>query len=188
LLPDYGGDYFNHVKSKLVQLDVRDKDNNLIGPWRYYEELKPGTLVLALVSLHCYNMIDEGGKERKERKVSIVQLDNCDLANRLKIYQMNAHTIRVLDRSDEVAEVRTRPIAPNSGERAVSALPKRTVPAAFDNFSLPAPNVVQSPASSSIGSSSTLGDVDAHMEDVAKTGTRGNGAAKQPKRPKAAHS
>lgn len=69
VLPDYGGSYFNHVKSKLVQLDVRDKNNQLIPPWKFYEALRPGTLVLCLVSLHCFIMSDEGGKVQKERKV-----------------------------------------------------------------------------------------------------------------------
>jgi hypothetical protein len=72
LLCDYGGPYFNHVKAKLVQLDVRDVANNLIPPWKFYDALKPGTLVLALVSLHCFVMTDDGGKERKERKVCYI--------------------------------------------------------------------------------------------------------------------
>jgi hypothetical protein len=31
--------------------------------------LRPGTLILILVSLHCFSMIDDGGKEHKEQKV-----------------------------------------------------------------------------------------------------------------------
>lgn len=69
VLQDYGGSYFNHTKAKLVQLDVRDIKNELIPPWEFYEALRPGTLVLCLVSLHCFSMTDDGGKERKERKV-----------------------------------------------------------------------------------------------------------------------
>ncbi|KAJ7017249.1 hypothetical protein C8F04DRAFT_963517 [Mycena alexandri] len=49
MLPDYGGSYFNHLKAKLLQLD-----NQLIPPWKFYEVLRPGTLVLCLVSLHCF--------------------------------------------------------------------------------------------------------------------------------------
>ncbi|KAJ7663749.1 hypothetical protein DFH06DRAFT_986320, partial [Mycena polygramma] len=121
LLQDYGGSYFNHIKSKLVQLDVRDTQNNLIPPWKFYDALKPGTLVLALVSLHCFTMNDESGKEAKQRK----------------IYQVNAHSIRVLSESEESVEERTRPIAPNSAERVTSKLPERPTISSFSNFVVP---------------------------------------------------
>ncbi|KAJ7720692.1 hypothetical protein B0H16DRAFT_1432279 [Mycena metata] len=68
LLCDYGGSYFNHVKAKLVQLNIRDINKELIPPWKIYQELKPGTLVLALCSLHCFNMPDTFGKGARERK------------------------------------------------------------------------------------------------------------------------
>ncbi|KAJ7715806.1 hypothetical protein B0H16DRAFT_1804808 [Mycena metata] len=113
LLCDYGGSYFNHVKAKLVQLDIRDINKELIPPWKIYQELKPGTLVLALCSLHCFNMPDTFGKEARERK----------------IYQLNAHSIRVLAKSDDyTAVIRTRPIAPNSVDRlTVTMRPPRVV-------------------------------------------------------------
>ncbi|KAJ7153781.1 hypothetical protein C8R46DRAFT_1228070 [Mycena filopes] len=123
LLPDFGGSYFNLVKAKLVQHDIRDLDNALIPPWKMYDALKPGTLILALCSLHCFNMVDSGGKEVRERK----------------IYQINAHSIRVLSESDEYVEVRTRPIAPNSSDRPNAVLPERAVAAAFSNFVVAAP-------------------------------------------------
>ncbi|KAJ7031315.1 hypothetical protein C8F04DRAFT_1262923 [Mycena alexandri] len=121
VLPDYGGSYFNHVKSKLVQLDVRDKNNQLIPPWKFYEALRPGTLVLCLVSLHCFIMSDEGGKVQKERK----------------IYQMNAHSIRVLSESDEPVEERTRPVAPNEPARTTLPLPQRVPSPSSDDGSAP---------------------------------------------------
>lgn len=58
---DFGGDFFNLVQNKLVQLDVVDTDGNLIPPWEFYDALKPGTLVLLCASLHCYVMRDKGG-------------------------------------------------------------------------------------------------------------------------------
>jgi hypothetical protein len=70
LLCDFGGDYFNLAKNKLVQHDIRDVRSNLIPPWKNYEELCPGTLVLIQVSLHCYTMVDEYSKERRQRKAS----------------------------------------------------------------------------------------------------------------------
>ncbi|KAJ6560616.1 hypothetical protein DFH09DRAFT_1364770 [Mycena vulgaris] len=120
LLPDYGGPYFNHVKAKLVQLDVRDKNNQLIPPWKFYDALKPGTLVLVMATLHCFLMQDDSGKEKKERK----------------IYQINAHSIKVLDEADGVAEERTRPIPPTGAERVVASLPARASAtlSAFDAF------------------------------------------------------
>ncbi|KAJ7754887.1 hypothetical protein B0H16DRAFT_1316030 [Mycena metata] len=145
VLPDYGGSYFNHSKAKLVQLDVRDTKNNLIPPWKFYEALRPGTLVLCLVSLHCFSMVDDRGKERKERKV----------------YQLNAHSIKILSESDEPVEERTRPIAPNSTDRAISALPKRGIATSFDNFSVPViPAAVEAPGSpESNESGGTLDDM-----------------------------
>ncbi|KAJ6461570.1 hypothetical protein C8R47DRAFT_1080539 [Mycena vitilis] len=132
LLPDYGGAYFNHTKAKLVQQDVRDVQNNLIPPWKIYEALRPGTLVLLLVSLHCFLMNDENSKEPRQRK----------------IYQVNAHSIRVLSESDEPVEERTRPIAPNSADRAAVKLPARAS-GSFANFVVPTivPAAPASPAS-----------------------------------------
>ncbi|KAJ7036750.1 hypothetical protein C8F04DRAFT_953370 [Mycena alexandri] len=137
VLPDYGGAYFNHLKAKLVQLDVRDIHNELIPPWKFYDALRPGTLVLCLVSLHCFTMSDDGSKGAKERK----------------IYQMNAHSIRVLSESDEPVEERTRPIAPNSPDRVIATIPKRAVAPSFANFSVPviAPLAADSPTSSASG-------------------------------------
>ncbi|KAJ7097310.1 hypothetical protein B0H15DRAFT_945963 [Mycena belliarum] len=71
LLPDFGGDYFNLVKAKLVQQDVRDVNSNLVPPWKIYDALKPGTLILALVSLHCFCMVDASRKEPKDRRARI---------------------------------------------------------------------------------------------------------------------
>ncbi|KAJ7019077.1 hypothetical protein C8F04DRAFT_976195, partial [Mycena alexandri] len=134
VLPDYGGAYFNHQKAKLVQLDVRDVKNELIPPWKFYDALRPGTLVLCLVSLHCFTMSDDGTKGAKERK----------------IYQMNAHSIRVLSESDEPVEERTRPVAPNSTDRSFAAIPKRAVTSSFANFAIPTltPELPDSPSSS----------------------------------------
>ena len=39
---------------KLIQLDFRNVDKNLIAPWETYYKLQPGTLVLIDVSLNCW--------------------------------------------------------------------------------------------------------------------------------------
>jgi hypothetical protein len=54
LLPDYGGPCFDHQEARLKQLDVCQKDRKLVPPWKLYDTLKPGTVILADVSLHCY--------------------------------------------------------------------------------------------------------------------------------------
>ncbi|KAJ7648251.1 hypothetical protein DFH06DRAFT_1135694 [Mycena polygramma] len=113
LLPDFGGSYFNLQKNKLVQHDIRDMKGALIPPWKIYEALRPGTLVLVLITLHCFKMKDDYGKEPKE-----------------------CRSIRVLAESDEYVEPRDRPIAPTAN-RPVANLPGR-VTASFDNFVVPA--------------------------------------------------
>ncbi|KAG1797593.1 hypothetical protein EV424DRAFT_1333334 [Suillus variegatus] len=75
VLPDYRGKLFQHINAKLRQLDIWNVDNILIPPQDWYSELRRGTLVMVRATLHAFNW--------KERRV----------------YQLNAHTIRVLDES-----------------------------------------------------------------------------------------
>ncbi|KAF8419142.1 hypothetical protein L210DRAFT_3655348 [Boletus edulis BED1] len=72
VLPDYGGDLFKHVHAKLRQLDFRDVNDELIPPQDWYSQLRQGTLVMVRASLHAFNW------------------DNR------RVYQLNAHTVRVL--------------------------------------------------------------------------------------------
>jgi len=67
LLPDYGGELFRHHDAKLMQHDVRGMDNKIIPPWEYYEELRPGTIVLCNVTMHMYQI--NNPKQKKIRKV-----------------------------------------------------------------------------------------------------------------------
>ncbi|KAG6915535.1 hypothetical protein DXG01_011032 [Tephrocybe rancida] len=97
LNPDFGGAYFNLVNNKLLQLDVRGLDNELVAPWTFHDTLKPGTLV----------------------------------------YQINAHSVRILDESDGDAIVPVMPSIPNQADSS----PKETVHAgpasnAFTSFSI----------------------------------------------------
>ena len=43
-----------HQLAQLKQLDIRGSDKKLIPPWKLYDALKPGMLILTDVSLHCY--------------------------------------------------------------------------------------------------------------------------------------
>ena len=54
MLPNYGGPCFNHQLAQLKQLHIRGTDGKLVPPWKLYEALKPGTFILADISLHCY--------------------------------------------------------------------------------------------------------------------------------------
>ncbi|KAH7905055.1 hypothetical protein BJ138DRAFT_1118825 [Hygrophoropsis aurantiaca] len=49
ILYDYGGHPFAHVNSKLRQLDMRNKDNNLVRPEEWYSTFRPGALIMARV-------------------------------------------------------------------------------------------------------------------------------------------
>ncbi|KAG1846002.1 hypothetical protein C8R48DRAFT_678015 [Suillus tomentosus] len=83
ILSDYKGQLYQHNESKLRQLDIRDVDNALIHPTKWYSKLRRGALVLVNGTLHTFTMED----------------------NR-RIYHIHAHTIRVLDDSDLPMEPR----------------------------------------------------------------------------------
>ncbi|KAG6827289.1 hypothetical protein H0H92_012474 [Tricholoma furcatifolium] len=94
---DFRGPFFNLINNKLVQLDIMDGDNKLIAPWKFYDALKPGTLILANCSLHCFIMRNNNNK-----------------GDVRKIYQINAHSIRILDASDGPPIPRVVPLVPES--------------------------------------------------------------------------
>ncbi|KAJ6584272.1 hypothetical protein B0H10DRAFT_1832881, partial [Mycena sp. CBHHK59/15] len=124
LLSDYGGPFFAHVQNKLLQLDVRDalKSNKLIPPWDFYDRLKPGTLVLARVSLHIFNM--ESGERKR------------------KVYQINAHSVKVLADSDAEVAFRAVPVPKHMDRVAeAEAAADPEVSNAFDNFAINIPGV-----------------------------------------------
>ncbi len=76
LLPDHRGDYFKHVNAKLVQLDIRNEENNLIPPWDMYDKLRPGTIVLVDASLVCWHIFTKGRGDHLDRKVRILKFIN----------------------------------------------------------------------------------------------------------------
>ncbi|TFK65643.1 hypothetical protein BDN72DRAFT_773063 [Pluteus cervinus] len=71
VLPDYRGNLFKHRRAKLLQHDVRDEEGNLIPPWEIYSALRPGTIVLIMVTLHCYVMGGDNMRKRKVRDISL---------------------------------------------------------------------------------------------------------------------
>lgn len=75
MLPDYGGPFFQHQKNKLVQLDIRDIDNELIAPWNMYDKLRPGTVVLVVATLVVWVMHEvEDDPESPLKKVRIMSV------------------------------------------------------------------------------------------------------------------
>ncbi|KAJ6611449.1 hypothetical protein B0H10DRAFT_2224099 [Mycena sp. CBHHK59/15] len=134
LLSDYGGPFFAHVQNKLLQLDVRDALKS-IPPWDFYDRLKPGTLVLARVSLHIFNM--ESGERKR------------------KVYQINAHSVKVLADSDAEVAFRAVPVPKHMDRVAeAEAAADPEVSNAFDNFAINIPGVTSWPPTTPVASTS----------------------------------
>jgi hypothetical protein len=70
LMPDYGGPFFNHTSNKLTQLHIVDEEDRLVPPWKMYDALRTGTLILANCSLHCFLMTEA----KVQRKVGEIKL------------------------------------------------------------------------------------------------------------------
>ncbi|RDB20445.1 hypothetical protein Hypma_012444 [Hypsizygus marmoreus] len=104
LLPDYGGDLFHHKQSKLIQLDVQNIDEKIVFPWDMYDELRPGTLVIAKTSLHCFWIGQKDGSMKQ-------------------FYQINAHSIKILGKSDLAMEIPSIPDAPRTTKRKATDPP-----------------------------------------------------------------
>jgi len=69
LLPDFSSE-FGLIKNKLLQHDVLNINDELIPAWKLEEGLRPGTIILASVTLHVYN-IDNKGMQAGFRRVSV---------------------------------------------------------------------------------------------------------------------
>ncbi|KAG1742351.1 uncharacterized protein EDB91DRAFT_1081514 [Suillus paluster] len=89
ILPDYHGDLFQHKNTKLHQLNIRNIDNELVAPQDWYSKLQQGTLVMVRATLHAFNY------------------------ENWRVYQLNAHTICILDRSKMLAEPLCNPYKEN---------------------------------------------------------------------------
>ena len=74
LLYDCRGPYFHFVRNKLRQLDIRDKASQLIPPWKCYDELRPGTLILIKASLHIFIFTDNQENIKKKATFSFIHL------------------------------------------------------------------------------------------------------------------
>ncbi|KAJ8503416.1 hypothetical protein ONZ45_g10877 [Pleurotus djamor] len=108
VLSDFGGQYFQLKSHKLAQQSFYDMDNALIPPWKVYEELRPGTLVLAHVSLHCF--VNPSEKKRyfqvKLEKLRIVGESNEE--SELRMIPEVPHALKTAELNDDFEDIRPR--------------------------------------------------------------------------------
>jgi len=114
MLPDYGGDLFHHRRGMLRQLDIRDDENRLIPPNKWYDELRQGTLVLMAATMHGYVQRDSEQKPRKVKKYLKSLVLHMLTSRTSKTWQLVAKSIKVIDKSDEAIEPRYQPILPTT--------------------------------------------------------------------------
>ncbi|KAG6808878.1 hypothetical protein H0H92_002487 [Tricholoma furcatifolium] len=114
---DFRGAYFNLVRNKLVQLDVFDCDNKLVAPWKYFDALKPGTLILANCSLHCFFVRNGKGEPRKASTLILL--------------------VRILDESDGPPIPQVVPFVPGNIKKSKNnVVVNKPATDAFANFTL----------------------------------------------------
>ena len=117
ILPDYGGDLFRHRRALICQLDIRDDENRLIPPNKWYDELRgvrQGSLVLMAVTMHGYVQRDSEQKPRKVRKYLKSFVLHILTSQTSKTWQLLAKSIKVIDKSDEAIDPRYQPILPTT--------------------------------------------------------------------------
>jgi hypothetical protein len=69
-MPDFGpAPCFQLKNSLLLQYDVRDINGKLVAPWDFHKVLRPGTVVLADSTLHCFVMPNKPAPGEAVRKV-----------------------------------------------------------------------------------------------------------------------
>ncbi len=62
ILYDYGGPIFVHKHAKLTQRHITDTSGSLVPPWKEYEKLRTGTVVLIKVALRVYCAVPAGNR------------------------------------------------------------------------------------------------------------------------------
>ena len=153
LLPDHRGEYFQHPKARLIQQDYRDIDKNLIAPWKTYEVLTTGTILLIDAIVNCWKMKindDSYCKVSFSFDVPIIKFKFL-----FKIYQFNARSLRVIVESDAQPDIPPIPILPKPKIGPSSASPSKR-PHAFDDFDV-SPSKKKSPAKPNKAGSSGSG-------------------------------
>jgi len=115
LLPDYRGAYFQLVRNKLRQLDVWSSSQppKLIPPWKFYEELRPGTLLLVKATLHVFLFYEDNILKQKVGTITNICMVLIVLECH-QVYQINGHSILVVTTSN--VSVEERPILTLHGQ------------------------------------------------------------------------
>ena len=153
LLPDHRGEYFQHPKARLIQQDYRDIDKNLIAPWKTYEVLTTGTILLIDAIVNCWKMKindDSYCKVSFSFDVPIIKFKFL-----FKIYEFNTHSLQVIVESDSQPDIPPIPILPKPKISPSSPSPSKW-PHAFDDFDV-SPSKKKSPAKPNKAGSSVSG-------------------------------
>ncbi|KAJ4477600.1 hypothetical protein C8R41DRAFT_923064 [Lentinula lateritia] len=151
LMTGYGGNAYNQCYAGLVQPRWVDLDGDLIKPWEFHDKVRPGTLIVANISLQVFVIPQSNGPYKTK-----------------KIYNAVINLLRVMAESDLPIALpcpfvlgQSRTSQPSS----VSAPTEQSAAAAAFANILPSPKSVktrmaQSPgASTSSSSTSSSGDI-----------------------------
>ncbi|KAK1235035.1 hypothetical protein PQX77_001744 [Marasmius sp. AFHP31] len=137
--PDYGGPGFQHRIAKARQPDFRDSQNRIVAPWTFWDELRPGTLIMANILIVVWVIPSKNKQGRDELK---------------KIYHAVIKSLRVLGTSDVPV---TKPI-PNLTSDPTVGIPEEADEASAALSQLMLPGVpVEGPSSAVFTSPSNIG-------------------------------
>lgn len=132
-LPDFSGSpCFDLREKKLWQADVRNKDGDLIPPQRYLTDLRPGTVVLAICTLHLFEMPPNGGFKRGRKVTHPTSILRTPYSHCPQIYQLNIVSLRVLEDSGHPKD----PIGLVSAPSTSTTRVEDAATSAFEGFSL----------------------------------------------------
>ncbi|KAJ4493167.1 hypothetical protein C8J55DRAFT_556163 [Lentinula edodes] len=116
LMPDFGGPVFAMKKAKLIQPQWTNIRNKLIVPWKNYDSLRLGTLVVATVCFEVFVMSPKSASDSVR-----------------KIYHATITSLRVIAESDVIImppmpsvsdkkRVSAQPIAPSAAASALASI------------------------------------------------------------------
>ncbi|KAJ3910790.1 hypothetical protein F5877DRAFT_87034 [Lentinula edodes] len=97
-MPDFGGPVFAMKKAKLIQPQWTNIKNELIVPWKNYDSLRPGTLVVATVCFEVFVMSPKSASESVR-----------------KIYHATITSLRVIAESDVIVSPPTPSVSNKKG-------------------------------------------------------------------------
>ncbi|KAL1689108.1 hypothetical protein GGG16DRAFT_103992 [Schizophyllum commune] len=118
LLPGHDQPGINHSSGiRVEQPDVRDIDGNLIPPWDFPSQLRPGTYIKAIVQPVCWVY-------RSTDKVN-------------KVYALLVKSLQVLDESDE--EVQPQPTIYDGDSSSTPVKRPDVISLSFDSLTSPCP-------------------------------------------------